>query len=67
MTPSQAYAVYTAVALGFVACEIVARRRNLPTSADVMSLLMRSRVSKALVLTGWLWLGWHLFVRGTHG
>jgi hypothetical protein len=33
----------------------------------VVSLVMRSRVTKVLVLAGWLWLGWHLFVRGTHG
>jgi hypothetical protein len=34
-----------------------------PTLGDVMSFLMRSRVGRWLVLIGWVWLGWHLFVR----
>jgi uncharacterized protein DUF6186 len=71
MTPSQAYAVYAALALAFVTCEVVARRgiggRAVPTFADVMSMLRRSRAGKAVVLTGWLWLGWHLFVRAAPG
>jgi hypothetical protein len=71
MTPSQAYAVYATLAVACAACEFAARRRargrELATLSDVVSLVMRSRVTKVLVLAGWLWLGWHLFVRGTHG
>jgi hypothetical protein len=34
-----------------------------PTLGDVLSFLMRSRVGRWFVLLGWVWLGWHLFVR----
>ena len=34
-----------------------------PTLGDVLSFLMRSRVGRWFVLIGWVWLGWHLFVR----
>jgi hypothetical protein len=34
-----------------------------PTLGDVLSFLMRSRAGRWLVLIGWVWLGWHLFVR----
>jgi hypothetical protein len=34
-----------------------------PTLGDVLSFLMRSRVCRWFVLIGWVWLGWHLFVR----
>ena len=34
-----------------------------PTLGDVLSFLMRSRVGRWFVLIGWIWLGWHLFVR----
>jgi hypothetical protein len=27
-------------------------------------MLTRRRAGRAVVLIGWLWLGWHLFVRG---
>ena len=30
---------------------------------DVLAFLMRPRVGRWFVLIGWLWLGWHLFVR----
>ena len=34
-----------------------------PTLGDVLSFLMRSRAGRWFVLIGWVWLGWHLFVR----
>ncbi|HZD38383.1 MAG TPA: DUF6186 family protein [Actinomycetes bacterium] len=34
-----------------------------PTLGDVLSFLMRSRIGRWFVLIGWIWLGWHLFVR----
>lgn len=37
--------------------------RRFPTLGDVLSFLMRSRVGRWFVLIGWVWLGWHLFVR----
>jgi Family of unknown function (DUF6186) len=34
-----------------------------PTAADLVDLVMRHPVGRWVVLAGWLWLGWHLFVR----
>jgi hypothetical protein len=34
-----------------------------PTLGDVLSFLMRPRAGRWFVLIGWVWLGWHLFVR----
>jgi hypothetical protein len=36
---------------------------SFPTMADLLDLVMRRRVGRWIVLGGWLWLGWHLFVR----
>ena len=34
-----------------------------PTFGGVLDFLTRSRPGRWFVLIGWLWLGWHLFVR----
>ncbi|HZD71879.1 MAG TPA: DUF6186 family protein [Actinomycetes bacterium] len=34
-----------------------------PSLGDVLAFLMRARVGRWFVMIGWLWLGWHLFVR----
>ncbi len=34
-----------------------------PSFGDVLAFLMRTRIGRWFVLIGWLWLGWHLFVR----
>ncbi|MGH8993661.1 MAG: DUF6186 family protein [Acidimicrobiia bacterium] len=39
-------------------------RRRTPTLAQAMLTLTRRPAPRALVLLAWLWLGWHLFVRG---
>jgi hypothetical protein len=51
--------------LASVAGEIVGLLSNgrFPTFGDVLSFLMRSRAGRWFVLIGWIWLGWHLFVR----
>jgi Family of unknown function (DUF6186) len=55
------------IALGLLAigAEVVGLLSNgrFPTFGDVLSFLMRSRVGRWFVLIGWIWLGWHLFVR----
>jgi hypothetical protein len=38
--------------------------RRTPTLAQAVLVLTRRPAWRAVVLTGWLWLGWHLFVRG---
>jgi cadmium resistance protein CadD (predicted permease) len=50
-----------AVFVGVVIASIVSDR--VPSLADVLALLTRTMVGVVLVMLGWLWLGWHLFVR----
>lgn len=40
------------------------RLASVPTLGDLAAVLARSRAGRWFLLFGWLWLGWHLFVRG---
>jgi hypothetical protein len=56
---------YALLALAGLTCELAGRlRRRTPTLVQAMLVLVRRPAPRTLVLTGWLWLGWHLFVRG---
>jgi Family of unknown function (DUF6186) len=48
-----------------VALEIIGRRRTtrVPPLGEWLGYLMRARAGRALMLLGWLWLGWHYFAR----
>jgi hypothetical protein len=48
-----------------VVLEILARRPSsrIPTLGEWLGYVMRPRVGRALILLGWLWLGWHYFAR----
>jgi hypothetical protein len=35
-----------------------------PTLSDLIRTALRPRLGRALVFAVWLWVGWHLFVRG---
>lgn len=54
------YALLVAVAIGL---EIAARRRGSGTFGDALTLTLRWRPARVVLLAAWLWLGWHLFVR----
>ncbi|MGH9227884.1 MAG: DUF6186 family protein [Acidimicrobiales bacterium] len=54
---------YTLLALAAVGAEVAARRRGSGTFGDALTLTLRTRPVRFLLLAGWLWLGWHLFVR----
>jgi Family of unknown function (DUF6186) len=54
------YAVYALIALVALVLE-VAGFRLLP----VLRSLTRPWPGRVLLLLGWAWLGWHLFVRGS--
>ena len=55
------YAVLTVVAL---ALEMLARGRGrVATFGTVLADATRTPLVRIAVLAGWLWLGWHLFVR----
>jgi len=64
MTRTTTLAGYAALAAMMVACEIIARRAGrVATLARALNALGRRRPVWLLVLAGWLWVGWHLFVR----
>ena len=55
---------YAVIAVCAVGLEIAARRsERIPTFADALSVALRRWPSRIVVQAGWLWLGWHLFVR----
>jgi len=56
---------YAMIAAGIAGSEIVARTRNrVPTFSDALALVTRWPPARWLLTAGWLWLGWHVFVRG---
>jgi hypothetical protein len=62
--------VVTAVGFGviiaaMVLLEVIARRRTnkIPTTGEWLGYVMRPRAGRALILLGWLWLGWHYSAR----
>ena len=56
---------FAAVIAALVALEIIGRRRTtrVPSLGEWLGYLMRARAGRALILLGWLWLGWHYFAR----
>ncbi len=56
---------YALLATAILAYELAGHlRHRTPTLAQAMLVLTRRPAPRALVLIAWLWLGWHLFVRG---
>ncbi|MDQ3946754.1 MAG: DUF6186 family protein [Actinomycetota bacterium] len=65
MTRTVTLAGYVLLAAASLAYELAGHlRRRTPTLGQAVLVLTRRRTPRALVLVGWLWLGWHLFVRG---
>lgn len=56
---------FAGVIAALVALEIIGRRRTtrVPSLSEWLGYLMRARAGRALILLGWLWLGWHYFAR----
>ena len=55
---------YASVAGGALVLELVARRsKRLPSFGDVLTVILRRWPVRVALVAGWLWLGWHLFVR----
>ena len=56
---------FSAVIAGIVILEIIARRpgTRIPTLGEWLGYLMRPKAGRAIILLGWLWLGWHYFAR----
>jgi Family of unknown function (DUF6186) len=56
---------FVAVIAALVTLEILGRRKigRIPTLSEWLGYVMRPRAGRALILAGWLWLGWHFFAR----
>jgi hypothetical protein len=56
---------FAVVLSGLVTLEVLGRRptNRIPTAGQWLGYIMRSKAGRALVLLGWLWLGWHFFSR----
>lgn len=56
---------FVVVIAGLVTLEILGRRKkaNIPTMSEWLGYVMRPKTGRALILLGWLWLGWHYFAR----
>jgi hypothetical protein len=66
MTTDLTLAVWALLVAAFVVTEIVALRGSrLPTLGDLLRVLLEPRVGRWLLFAGWLWLGWHVFVRSS--
>jgi hypothetical protein len=57
------YALLAAALAGLELAGLVWRR--IPTLGDTVAALARRRAGRWVLLAGWLWLGWHLFVRSS--
>ena len=57
--------VWVAIAVAVVAGVLVARlsRPRLPGMGAVMTAATRGTLRRAVVVLGWMWLGWHAFAR----
>jgi uncharacterized protein DUF6186 len=56
---------FVAVIAVLVLLEILGRRprTRIPALGEWLGYVMRSTTGRALILLGWLWLGWHYFAR----
>jgi hypothetical protein len=57
------YGVILAAIVGWAL--LAARRARGLSLSDAIILLTRTRTARVLVVIGWIWLGWHLFARGS--
>ena len=56
---------FAAAIVALVVLELLARRENstIPKLGEWLGFVMRPKAGRALILLGWLWLGWHYFAR----
>ncbi|HET9091333.1 MAG TPA: hypothetical protein VFN50_02915 [Acidimicrobiales bacterium] len=65
MSHDLALAIWGAVALGLVSCEVLARVTGgrYAQVRRLLHLLTATRPRTAFAFLGWMWIGWHLFAR----
>ena len=58
---------FAAIAAAMMAAQVAALRgRRVAPVGAALRVLMRTAVGRGLLVSAWLWLGWHLFVRVHH-
>ena len=64
MTPVITVAGYVLVVVMAVGLELIARRtRRVVTFGEMLAAALGRRSMRLLLQAGWLWIGWHVFVR----
>ena len=59
---------YCVIAAGVLGCHLASLvSRRMPSIGQSASLIASRRAGRCLLLAGWLWIGWHLFVRSHVG
>ena len=59
---------YVVLAVAAATLEVAARLTGrLPTLGDAVSVFNRTLAGRWLLLSAWLWAGWHFFVRAQWG
>ena len=55
---------YCVIAAAFLGCQLASLvSPRIPSIGQLASLIASRRAGRWLLLGGWLWIGWHLFVR----
>ena len=64
MTRTATLVGYALIAVALLAYQLAGLRwRRTPTIGEALAHLTRRRPARCALLAGWLWLGWHVFVR----
>lgn len=65
VTRALALAGWAAVAAALLVCPLLARIRSLGLAGlrELIAMLVATRWRRAAVVIGWMWVGWHFFVR----
>ena len=59
---------YCVIAAALLGCQLLSlASRRMPTIGQVASLIASRCAGRWVLLAGWLWVGWHLFVRSHTG
>jgi hypothetical protein len=53
------------LAMIIVWATLAARHPRWLSLSDAVTALTRTRTARVLVVVAWIWLGWHLFARGS--
>ncbi|MGH9266354.1 MAG: DUF6186 family protein [Acidimicrobiales bacterium] len=68
MSRTTTLAGYAVIAAGLIALQVASLLTGrVPTIGRMAATVARRPIGRVLLLAGWLWVGWHLFVRSSGG